>query len=97
MIKTVFIEGIAAAMIASLVHGWDKFFAYLVLWVIIALVLFAIYSEVAQTEREIAEEEAQEKYERRYRREIESWKQTALHPRVHIKVLDGKEFTLRRR
>lgn len=97
MIKTVFIEGIAAAMIASLVNGWDKFFAYLVLWVIIALVLFAIYSEVAQTEREIAEEEAQEKYERRYRQDIEDWKKTALHPRVHIKVLDGEEFTLRRR
>ena len=70
---------------------------YAVAFVVIALVLIAIYSEVAQTEREIAEEEAQEKYERRYRREIESWKQTALHPRVHIKVLDGEEFTLRRR
>lgn len=97
MIKTVFIEGIAAAMIASLGNGWDKFFAYLVLWVIIALVLFAIYSEVAQTEREIAEEEAHEKYERIYRQEIEDWKKTALHPITHIKVLDGEEFTLRRR
>ena len=70
---------------------------YAVAFVVIALVLIAIYSEVAQTEREIAEEEAQEKYERRYRQEIEDWKQTALHPRVHIKVLDGEEFTLRRR
>lgn len=67
---------------------------YAVAFVIIALILIAIYCEVAQTEREIAEEEAREKYERRYRQEIESWKQTALHPRVHIKVLDGGEITI---
>ena len=69
---------------------------YAVCFVIIFAVLLYIYGWVAESEREIAEEEAKDKY----RREIENWKQTAQHPMVHFKdmdgVMDGVEFILRR-
>ena len=65
---------------------------YAVCFVIIFAILLYIYGWVAESEREIAEEEA----EKKYRREIENWKQTTQHPMVHIKVLDGEEFILRR-
>ena len=61
---------------------------YAVCFVIIFAVLLYIYGWVAESEREIAEEEAEDKY----RREIENWKQTAQHQITHIKVLDGEEF-----
>lgn len=66
---------------------------YAVCFAINFAILLYIYGWVAESEREIAEEEAEEKY----RREIENWKQTAQHPMVLIKELDGEEFVLRRR
>ena len=62
-------------------------FKYIILFVILTAILSYMYGWVAQSEREIAEEEAEEKYNKI----IEDWKQTAQHPRVQIKVICGGE------
>lgn len=65
-------------------------FDYAVLIAILTVVLFYLYSFVCESEREIAEEQA----EKKYRKEIEDWKKTAQRPRVSVRVLDGDEITL---
>ena len=59
---------------------------YAVCFVIIFAILLYIYGWVAESEREIAEEKA----EKKYRREIENWKQTTQHPLTDIKIIDGE-------
>jgi hypothetical protein len=65
-------------------------FDYAVLIAILTVVLFYLYSFVCESEREIAEEQA----EKKYRKEIEAWKQTAQHPRVSIREIGGEELII---
>lgn len=63
---------------------------YAVLIAILTAVLYYLYSYVAESEKEIAEEQA----EKKYRKEIEAWRKTAQRPRVSVRVLDGDEITI---
>ena len=65
-------------------------FEYAVLIAILTAVLYYLYSYVAESEKEIAEEQA----EKKYRRELENWRKTAQRPRVSVRVLDGDEITI---
>lgn len=63
---------------------------YAVLIAILTAVLYYLYSYVAASEKEIAEEQA----EKKYRKEIEAWRRTAQRPRVSVRVLDGDKITI---
>ena len=67
--------------------------AWLVFFVIVGLILTAIFAQVWDDAKEIGAEQQR----RKDFRETNHWKQKAQHPITHIKVLDGEEFVLRRR
>ena len=60
---------------------------------IIGIILFALFAQVWDESAEIAKEE-QRKADWR---EVNYWEQKSKHPMVHIKVLDGETFVLRKR
>lgn len=66
--------------------------AWLIFFAIIAVMLLGIFAQVWEESAEIAREEQRKKDFR----EVNCWKQKAQHPMVHIKVLDGEKFILRR-
>lgn len=66
--------------------------AWLIFFAIIAVMLLGIFAQVWEESAEIAREEQREQDWR----EVNYWKQKSQHPMVHIKVLDGDEFILRR-
>ena len=67
-------------------------FCYLVLFAICGAILAFVYGQVAETEKEIAEEEC----EKKYRRKIKRLEDEAKRPVIGIKDLDGEEFTLQK-
>lgn len=66
--------------------------AWLVFFVIVGLILLALFAQVWDDAKEIGSEEQRKKDFR----EVNHWKQKAQHTITHIKVLDGEEFILRR-
>ena len=66
--------------------------AWLVFFVIVGLILLALFAQVWDDAKEIGAEQQR----RKDFREVNHWKQKAQHTMVHIKVLDGEEFILRR-
>lgn len=66
--------------------------AWLVFFVIVGLILLALFAQVWGEAKEIGAEQQR----RKDFRETNHWKQKAQHTMVHIKVLDGEEFILRR-
>lgn len=72
---------------------------YAVLFGITAILMWLFFSYVQEEEREIAEEEAERKFEARYRAEKDYWKDRAYACRTNIKVISGgeHEFTLEKR
>lgn len=66
--------------------------AWLIFFAIIAVMLLGIFAQVWEESAEIARVEQREQDWR----EVNYWKQKSQHPMVHIKVLDGEEFILRR-
>ncbi len=73
--------------------------AYAVLFGITAILMWLFFSYVQEEEREIAEEEAERKFEARYRAEKDYWKDRAYACRTNIKVISGgeREFTLEKK
>ena len=72
---------------------------YAVLFGITAILMWLFFSYVQEEEREIAEEEAERKFEARYRAEKDYWKDRAYACRTNIKVISGgeHEITLEKR
>lgn len=66
--------------------------AWVIFLVIIGTMLAGIFAQVWEESAEIAREEQRKKDFR----ETNHWEQKSRHPMVHIKVLDGEEFILRR-
>lgn len=66
--------------------------AWLVFFAIVGLILLALFAQVWGEAKEIGAEQQR----RKDFRETNHWKQKAQHTMVHIKVLDGEEFILRR-
>ena len=66
--------------------------AWLVFFVIVGLILLALFAQVWDEAKEIGAEQQR----RKDFREANYWKQKAQHTITHIKVLDGEEFILRR-
>ena len=66
--------------------------AWVILFAIVGLILTAIFAQVWDDAKEIGAEQQR----RKDFREANYWKQKAQHTMVHIKVLDGEEFILRR-
>lgn len=66
--------------------------AWVILFAIVSLILLAIFTQVWDDAKEIGAEQQR----RKDFRETNHWKQKAQHTMVHIKVLDGEEFILRR-
>ena len=66
--------------------------AWVIFFAIVGLILFAIFAQVWDDAKEIGAEQQR----RKDFREANYWKQKAQHTMVHIKVLDGEEFILRR-
>ena len=66
--------------------------AWVILFAIVGLILTAIFAQVWDEAKEIGAEQQRRKdfWENNH------WKQKAQHTMVHIKVLDGEEFILRR-
>ncbi len=63
-----------------------------ILFAIIVTMLAGIFAQVWEESAEIArEEQRKEDF-----REINHWEQKSRHPMVHVKVLDGEEFILRK-
>lgn len=73
--------------------------AYAVLFGITAILMWLIFSYIQGEEREIAEEEAERKFEEKYRAEKDYWKGRAYACRTNIKVISGgeREFTLEKK
>ena len=73
--------------------------AYAVLFGITAILMWLIFSYVQGEEREIAEEEAERKFEAKYRAEKDYWKGRAYACRTSVKIINGgeREFTLEKK
>ena len=71
----------------------STFFAWVICIGIIGIILFALFAQVWDDAKEIGAEQQR----RKDFRETNHWKQTAQHPMIFIKELDGEEFVLRRR
>lgn len=71
----------------------STFMAWLVFFVIVGLILLALFAQVWDEAKEIGAEQQR----RKDFRETNHWKQKAQHPITHIKVLDGETFILRKR
>ena len=67
--------------------------AWVVFFVIVGLILLALFAQVWDDAKEIGAEQQR----RKDFRETNHWKQKAQHPMIFIKELDGEEFVLRRR
>lgn len=71
----------------------EKMFAYSFLFAIILILLLAIYGYIAQSEREIAREEA----EMEHKLEMEKLRDAANRPVISIKVIGGDDFTVQKK
>lgn len=69
-----------------------EFIEWTIFFIIVGVMLLGIFASVWEDAKEIGSEEQRELDWR----EVNYWKQKSQHPMVHIKVLDGEEFILRR-